>query len=58
MSDEIKPENHKLIESAFMAAIKALFAEKTDSLTTEVTVASGTYLLSISLKDIDETRRG
>lgn len=56
MSNEVNPENHKLIESAFMAAIKALVVEKTDSLTTEVTIASGTYLLSISLKDIDEAR--
>ena len=57
MNEETNPKNHKLIESAFMAALKALAAEQTESLTTEVTIASGTYILSLTLKDANKINR-
>lgn len=54
MSEDIKPENYELISSAFMTALKALVAEKTESLVTKVTIESGTYLLSITIKELGE----
>lgn len=53
MNDELKHEKHKLVESAFTEAVKALVEVETDCLSTEVMINSRSYLLSLSLEELD-----